>query len=171
MHASEPRDRPTAQPLDPVDPSEQRGRVAPPPPRQAGHGARAQRHPVGLRPGRVHPVGRRARRSGRRRSAPWRCRVPWSPAQGELAWAACCLLVTAGSVLFTFHGLHPYRVGQRVWRDATTPRISVWRPVEPDWEEAAAEAAEEDEREHARRAQAHRAPVADAGNPLGWVVD
>jgi hypothetical protein len=97
--------------------------------------------------------------------------VPWSLARGELAWAGFCLLVTAGMVLFTFHGLHPYRVWQQVWRDATTPRLSVWRPVALEWEETAAEEAEEDEREHARRAQAHRAPVADADNPLGWVVD
>ena len=53
-----------------------------------------------------------------------------APAQGELVWAALCLLVTAGLVLGTFHGLHAYRVWQRVWRDATGPRLSVWRPVD-----------------------------------------
>jgi hypothetical protein len=98
-------------------------------------------------------------------------RVPWTLAQGELAWAGCCLLVTVGMTFCTFHGLHLYRLWQRLWRDLTTPRISVWRPVALEWEEDAAEAAEEDEREHARRRRAHRAPVADAGNPLGWVVD
>jgi len=97
--------------------------------------------------------------------------VPWTLAQGELAWAGACLLGAAVAAGCTYHGLHLYRAGQRVWRDATTPRITVWRPVAPEWEEAAAEAAEEDAREHARGRRAHRPPVADAGNPLGWVVD
>jgi hypothetical protein len=97
--------------------------------------------------------------------------APWTFAQGELSWAGFCVLGTLGMVGFTFHGLHLYRVWQRVWRDLTTPRISVWRPVALAWMEAAAEEAGEDEREHARRHQAYRSPVADAGNPLGWVVD
>lgn len=97
--------------------------------------------------------------------------VPWSLAGGELAWLLFCVALTAVLVKATFHGLHAYRLWQRVWRDATTPRIAVWRPVAVEWEERAAEAAEEDARDVARKRQAHRAPVADVGNPLGWVVD
>ena len=87
------------------------------------------------------------------------------------AWDGTCLLGAAVAAGCTYHGLHLCRAGQRVWRDATTPRITVWRPVAPDWEEVAAEAAEEDACEYARGRRAHRPPVADAGNPLGWIVD
>ena len=97
--------------------------------------------------------------------------APWTLAQGELAWLLLCVLLAAVAVGFRYHGLHLYRVAERVARDALTPRISVWRPVEPEWEARAADAAEEDERDLGRRAQAQRAPVADEGNPLGWVVD
>ncbi len=103
--------------------------------------------------------------------APLALPAPWTFAQGELAWLACCAVLTAVGVLFRFHGLHLYRVAERVARDATDPRLSVWRPVDDDWQERAAEAAEEDERGTARRAHAHRAPVANESNPLGWVVD
>jgi hypothetical protein len=74
-------------------------------------------------------------------------------------------------VFATYHGLHAYRVWQRVWADLTRPRISVWRPVDVAWEERAVEEAEEDERDNTRRRQAQRAPVTDAANPMGWVVD
>jgi hypothetical protein len=160
----------TAQPLDPIDPADQAG-VWPRPRlarRATALGLNATQWLYVLAGYTLWDGGHALWEEAIRSLAP---AAPWGSAQGELAWAGVCLLATAGSVLSTFHGLHLYRVGQRVWRDATTPRISVWRPVDPAWEEAAAEAAEEDERAHARRRRAHRPPVADAGNPLGWVVD
>ena len=99
--------------------------------------------------------------------------VPWSAARGELVWALACLLLTAGLVAFAYHGLHAYRVWQRVWPywSRRGPALSVWRPVDPDAEAVALEAAAQEQRERARRDRAQRAPVAPAGNPLGWVVD
>lgn len=103
--------------------------------------------------------------------APLAHRVPWTFAQGQLAWLLFCGVVTVVLVFATYHGLHAYRVWQRVWADLTRPRISVWRPVDVAWEERAVEEAEEDERDNTRRRQAQRAPVTDAANPMGWVVD
>jgi hypothetical protein len=98
--------------------------------------------------------------------------VPWTPAGGELVWAIACLLLTAGLVGFAFHGLHAYRAWQRAWPywGHRTPLISVWRPVSAAFDEGPVEEAEEERRERARRDHAHRAPVAEADNPLGWVV-
>jgi hypothetical protein len=99
--------------------------------------------------------------------------APWTTDRGEAIWALACLFLTAGLVGFTFHGLHAYRAWQRAWPywGQRTPALSVWRPVEASFDEAGTEEAAEEHREHDRRTQAHRASVAFAGNPLGWVVD
>lgn len=97
--------------------------------------------------------------------------VPWTFVHGQWAWLTTCVLVTIALVFARWHGLHAYRAWQLVWADATTPRLSVWRPVTLAQEEHTVEDAEEDAREQQRRRHAHRAPVTNASNPLGWVVD
>ena len=103
--------------------------------------------------------------------APLALPVPWSAERGHLVWSGVCLLVTAASVLYRWHGLHAYRAWQRVWASATAHPLSVWKPVGTDDQERAAAAAEEEDHETARRRAAHRTPVAGDANPLGWIVD
>ncbi|MDQ3700302.1 MAG: hypothetical protein M3442_05210 [Chloroflexota bacterium] len=97
--------------------------------------------------------------------------IPWTFVQGEIGWMVFCLALTVAMVCFTYHGLHLWQVIERAMRDTSQPRISVWRPVDEQWEERATDEAEEDERELTTRHEAQRVPVADESNPMGWVVD
>lgn len=98
-------------------------------------------------------------------------RLPWPSGAGLLAWTIACVVVAVPLLFVRWHGLDALAIVERWQRDAVTPRLYVWRPVPPKWEEQAVEAAEEERDVTRRHLHTYRAPLATPGNPLGWELD